>query len=386
MAKLIGSVAIVVAFTAVSCSKNDDIKPALDSQPIAKVGQNQANAASYGQVTSSNGTWTTKVDGVTRYTGAKFFDAVNAAINNMTSGTVNILNSGSSGPGTGNVYAIKLKSNITLDFHNTTVHCNGDAFIVPVLCDNSSNVKVMNMKITGNPRYALWFRTNNGVTLSGININTTGGLGIRIDDSRGGWTYNVDIGSPIVNGPTAQAVETYGVDGFKAGVVTANGSAGCGLLLNKTKNATIGTVNATNCCYGGGYAGFRIANNAGPNITVGTVNSTRCGRGFFSVTSSNGCTIGSLNAKDCSGHGALLENAQRIRINGGSIMNNGAEGVRFSTTLSYICRDNVISNVSTNDGIRETAPSDYNTVTNCRMNGSALTLVGPHSTSSGITR
>lgn len=362
---------LVVAVLVAGCGK-EDIQPQRDVR---------LKADAVGEVTKSGSTWTARVNGATRYTGSRMFDAVNAAINGMSSGTVNIRNSGESGPGTGNVYAIVMKSNITLDFHNNTIHCNGDAFIVPILCDNKSNVKVYNLRVTGGPRYALWFRTNNGITLRGININTTGGLGIRIDDSKGGWTTNVDIGDPIVNGPTSQAVETYGVDGFRAGTVTANGSRGCGLLLNKTKNATVGTVNATNCGYGTGYAGFRIANNAGPGISVGTVNSDRCGRGFFSVTSSNGCTIGTLNARNCSSHGALLENAQRIRINGGTIMNNGAEGVRFSTTLSYICRDNVINGVNTNDGIRETSPSNYNTVQYCRLNGSGLSLAGPNSRS-----
>lgn len=342
-------------------------------------------SAATGQVTRSGSTYTGKVDGVTRYTGTRFFDAVNACINNMSSGTVNILNSGDSGPGTGSVYAITMKSNITLNFNGATVNANGDAFIVPVLCDNKSTVAIQNMKVTGRPRYAVWFRTNNGVTLSGMNIATSSGLGIRIDDSRGGWTYNVRINSPTVTGATSQAVETYGVDGFNAGTVTASGSAGCGVLLNKTKNASIGTVNATNCSYGGGYAGFRIANNAGPGITVGTVNSTSCGRGFFSVTSSNGCTITTLNARNNSSHGALLENAQRIRINGGTVTGNGAEGVRFSTTLSYICRDNVINGINTNDGIRETSPSNYNTVQYCRLNGSGLTLAGPNSRSIGNT-
>ncbi len=340
-----------------------------------------ALSAATGEVTRSGSTYTGKVDGVTKYTGTKFFDAVNACINNMSSGTVNIKNSGDSGPGTGSVYSITMKSNITLNFNGTTVNANGDAYIVPVLCDNRSTVAIQNMKVTGNPRYAVWFRTNNGVNLSGMNIATSSGLGIRIDDSKGGWTYNVNVNSPTVTGATSQAVETYGVDGFSAGTVTASGSAGCGLLLNKTKNATVGTVNATNCNYGGGYAGFRIANSAGPNISVGTVNSTSCGRGFFSVTSSNGCTITTLNAKNNSSHGALLENAQKIRINGGTVTNNGSHGVRFSTTLSYICRDNLINGINTNDGIQETAPSNYNTVQNCKLNGSGLSLAGPNSKS-----
>lgn len=338
-------------------------------------------SAATGEVTRAGSTFTGRVDGVTRYTGSRLFDAVNACINNMSSGTVNIRASGDSGPGTGSVYAMVMKSNITLNFNNNTVNCNGDALIVPVLCDNRSTVAVQNLRVTGNPRYAVWFRTNNGVTLSGMNINTTSGLGLRIDDSKGGWTFNVRINDPTVNGATSQAVETYGVDGFTAGTVTANNSAGCALLLNKSKNCTVGTVNGTNCSFGGGYAGFRIANNAGPAIAVGTVNSTRCGRGFFSVTSSNGCTINTLNARNCSGHGALLENAQRIRINAGTIRDNGSDGVRFSTTLSFICRDNVINGVNTNDGIRETAPSNFNTVQNCTLNGSGLSLAGPNSRS-----
>jgi hypothetical protein len=180
-------------------------------------------------------------------------------------------------------------------------------------------------------------------------------------------------------------VETYGLDGFTAGTVTATNMTECGLLFNQSKNCTVGRVNATNCNYGGGYAGFRVANSNGPNVNVSSVYSKSCGRGFFSVTSSNGTTIGYLDAQNCSSHGALIENAQNTKINSGYIYNNGSHGVRFSSTLSYGCKYNLVQGINTNDGICETSPCDYNTVKNCRLNGSGLTIKGSHSVSTGNT-
>jgi hypothetical protein len=343
--------------------------------------------AATGEVTRSGSTYTGKVDGVTKYTGPRYFDAINACINNMSSGTVNIKNSGDSGPGTGSVYAAVMKSNITLNYNNCTVNCNGDAYIVPVLCDNRSNVRVDNMKVTGNPRYAVWFRTNSGVTLSGINFTQTSGLGIRIDDSKGGWTTNVNVNSPTVNGATSQAVETYGVDGFTAGTVTANNSAGCGLLLNKTKNSTVGTVNAYNCCFGGGYAGYRVANSAGPNNRVnGAVNSDHCGRGFFSVTNSNGTTIAQLNAKFCSGAGALIENAWNTTINGGTVNDNGGEGIRFAQNSHDNWLNWMRIGPGNGRGVYETSPGNYNHIHNCDCRGNDsnnLVKSGPNTTTTG---
>lgn len=277
-------------------------------------------ASGYGEVTSSNGVFTGKVDGITVYTGSLLFDAVNACINNMDSGTISIKNSGSSGAGKGDIYAIKPKSNMVLDFNNTTITCNGDEYIVPIQADNKTNITVRNIKITGTPRYAMWFRTCSNITIENVTISTTWGLGIRVDDSKGGWSTNLKIlGTINITSCGDHGIETYGVDGFTIGDVTVNNTGGCGVLLNKSKNGTVGTVTGTNNCKGGGYATFRVANSNGPNVTCTKVYSRSSGRGFFSVSGSNGTTIGTVDIQGATSQGIFLEDASNTTINGGTV-------------------------------------------------------------------
>jgi hypothetical protein len=347
--------------------------------------ESRLKATNYAEVTLSGSTWTGKVDGVTKYTGTDLFAACNTCITAMTAGTIKLKNSGSSGASGGVIKSINLKSDIIFDGGGCTINANTtDHLIVPIMADRKSNITIKNVKITGAPRYAIWLKGCNGITVSGLTMTMTDGwLGLRIDNSTGSTT-NANVGDITVSGGS-MGVETYGLDGFTAGTVTATNMTECGLLFNASKNCTVGTVNATNCNYGGGYAGFRVANSNGPNVKVTNVYSKSCGRGFFSVTSSNGTTIGYLDAQNCSGQGALIENAQNTVINKGYIYNNGSDGIRFSSTLSYGCKYNLVQYINTNDGIKETSPCNYNTVKYCKLNGSGLTLSGVNSVSSGNT-
>jgi hypothetical protein len=284
------------------------------------------------EVRNNGGTWTTVVNGSTVYSGTKMFDAVNAAITRQGSGTVNILSSGDSGPGTGNVYAINLKSNITLDFRGNTINCNGDDYIVPVLCDNSSNVGVRNLRVTGRPRYGLWFRTCAGININSITMELSWGLGIRVDDSKGGWTTNLTLDNITISGAGDHAVETYGVDGFTIGTVNATDVAGCGLLLNKSRNGSVKRVNGTRCCPSGGYAAFRVANSNGPNVTCDYVYARNCGRGFFSVSGSNGCTVKYVDIANSWSHGIFLEDATNTYVLAGTVSNCSPNCQQVRTT------------------------------------------------------
>jgi len=323
MKKFILIVLSILAVIAVSvwfsCNPNIYQQKNLSSYDIIDQ-TDSVRASGTGEVTVSGSTWTGKVDGATVYTGSRFFDAVNACINGMDSGTVNIRNSGSSGAGTGDIYAIKPKSNMVLDFMGTTVNCNGDAYIVPVQADNKTNITVKNIIVTGTPRYAFWFRTCSNTTFENITINTTAGLGIRVDDSKGGWSTNLKIqGNINVQRCGSMGIETYGVDGFTIGNVTVNNTGECGLLLNKSKNGTVGTVTGSNNCTGGGYATFRVANSNGPNVTCAKVYSRNSGRGFFSVSGSNGTTVGTVDIQGATSHGIFLEDASNTKVNGGTV-------------------------------------------------------------------
>ncbi|MBN1700152.1 MAG: dockerin type I repeat-containing protein [Spirochaetales bacterium] len=275
-----------------------------------------------GEVTKSGSTWNATVNGSSVYTGNKMFDAVNACINGLGSGTVNIRSSGDSGPGTGDIYAIKPSNNITLDFHGNTVNCNGDEYIVCVQADNKSNIAVRNLVVTGNPRYGIWFRTCSGIDIHSITMNLSGGLGIRVDDSKGGWSRDLSADNINITGAGNHAFETYGVDGIEIGTVNATDVAYCGVLLNNSRNATVGTVNGIRCCPGGGYAAFRCANSNGPNIRVNRVYARGCGRGFFSVSGSTDCTIDSVDIADCTDIGIWIQDSTNTHVNGGTVSNN----------------------------------------------------------------
>jgi parallel beta-helix repeat protein len=278
--------------------------------------------ASYAEVTKSGSTYTGKVDGVVKYTGTDFFACCNTCINAMSSGTIKLKNSGSSGPSGGALKYINLKSNITFDGGGCQIDANTtDHLIVPIMADRKSNIKIQNLKIVGAPRYAVWLKGCSNITISGLTMNMTNGwLGLRIDNSTGA-TSSANVGNINVSGGS-MGVETYGLNGFTMGTATANNMTECGVLLNASTNCTISTVNATRCNYGGGYAGFRCANNNG-KTTVGTVTSTSCGRGFFSLTGSRDCTINTVNAYSCSGIGIWIQDSPNTIVKSGTVRGNG---------------------------------------------------------------
>ncbi|HYG24886.1 MAG TPA: right-handed parallel beta-helix repeat-containing protein [Verrucomicrobiae bacterium] len=286
----------------------------LTAATLLVLGASSVDAAT-GEVFKSGTTWTGRVDGSTKYTGSSMNAAIQACINAMSSGTVNIKNSGNADAS----YGVAPKNGVWLNYNGVTVNGNRATSVVQV--DNKSNIRIDNLKMSGSPRYGVWVRTSSTITLGGCS-HSGGGLPFRIDDSKGGWSRNVNANSPTSIGATAHGFETYGVDGFYYGTVTARDSSGCGLLLNKTVNSSGGTVNAYNCNYGGGYAGFRCANSNGKG-SLGTANSDRCGRGIFSVTQSRDMTVNNCLLQNCSGIGIWLQDTYNTRINAGTVRNNG---------------------------------------------------------------
>lgn len=280
-------------------------------------------AAADAEVTRTNGNWLARVDGNTVYQGNRYFDAINAAINNMGTGTVNIRNSGDSGPDGGDVYAIRPRAGQTLDFHGHQVNANGGELVVPIYCDRRDNITVRNLHVTGNPRYGVWFRGCSNVLLHNItmdlNNNNPVGLGIRVDASTG-TARNLTISGNInINGSAGHGIETYGIDGFTIGDVTVTNSGGCGLLLNDSRNGTVGNVIGHYNNRGGGYATFRVANNNGPNVTVNSVYSRNSGRGFFSVSGSQGTTVNYVDIANTTSHGIFLEDASNTHVLSGTV-------------------------------------------------------------------
>jgi hypothetical protein len=297
-----------------------------------------------GEVTGSTGAYVAKVNGVTKYTGADYIAAIQAAINNLTASRdvkewVTVRVSGTSGASGGALKYVNMASYTGLDFASNTFNANsGDALIIPIWADRKTNIEVKNLKMTGKPRYGIWFKGCSVMNISNITMNigvpqADLGLGIRVDNSTGATSQLTISGTINITGGD-NSVETYGVDGFTIGNVTSSNNAACGVLLNQSKNGTVGTVTGTNNSTTGsttGYATFRVANNNGPNVVCAKVYSRGSGRGFFSVTGSNGCTVNTVDIANTAIQGILLQNATNTKVLAGTVT-GGNPNVQHQTT------------------------------------------------------
>lgn len=342
-------------------------------------------AASDARVYESGGTFYAENGGSTVYSGGDLIEAIQAGVDSLTAGrtskeTVVVEASGRTGSHAwdGDVKAVDLPSYTVLDVPGTiTVNDSGEDLIVPVRAEDVTDIEIPRLNVEGNPRYGLWIKSCSNVSLGDIwmSLPTTEsvGLGVRIDDSASnGRTTHVTLDSAYVEGCSHHAVETYGVDGLGVGEVHTQNTGGCGLLLNDTTDATVGTVDAVNPDPGGGYAGFRVANGAGPNISVQNVTVRGGARGVFGVSGSHDFTIETVDIEETEVHGILIQDCQNASINGGSVRNNYNEGVRIDSRSSDThppASDVTIQNLRVVDdrankqqtyGIYETGPDTNN--------------------------
>jgi len=339
---LLSSLLLLLAMTfTLSCSQEDYL-----SEENMEDGSLKA-ATTYAEVTKSGSTYYAKNNGTTYYSGTDYIAAINAAIGSLPSrsskATVKIKNSGASGNSGGSLKYVNLQSNTILDFSGCTFTCNSsDLLIVPVYADRKTNIEVKNLVVSGNPRYGIWFKGCTNMIISNITMTLTNasgsyGLGIRVDNSTAS-TSNLTINGTINIKGGDMSVETYGLDGFSIGNVTSSNNYGCGVLLNQSKNGSVGTVTGNYNCRGGGYATFRVANNNGPNVTCTKVYSRNSGRGFFSVSGSNGTTVGTVDIANCTSHGIFLEDASNTKVNGGTVSgcNPNVQHVRTSSCTTKV--------------------------------------------------
>lgn len=286
-----------------------------------------------GRVIRQNGNYVAIVDGSTVYSGSKYFDAINAAIRNEGSGGyIAIETSGTSGNDNGSLYAINPYPGQTLDFKGNTVNCTRDDLVVGIYARKRHGITIKNIRMTGAPRFGIWFSGCNNVTISGVNMqlssSISAGDGIRVD-AAGGTVRNFKLsGSVNIKGTKLHAVETYGVDGVNIGNVTTSNTGGCGVLLNKSKNCRVGTVKGTRNNENGGYATFRVANNNG-KTTCKKVYSRDSGRGFFSVSGSRDCTVENVDIQGTNREGVYIQDSSNTNVLSGSISNSGSANVRI---------------------------------------------------------
>jgi hypothetical protein len=174
-----------------------------------------------------------------------------------------------------------------------------------------------------------FFRGSIDLHLGHIELRLTGsaGIGVRVDTSGNAGsdtTFNQNLRIDYVygSGMGSHIVETYGISNITIGTVEGDDVGECGVLLNRSINATIELVSCTNCAAGTGYAAFRMANNNGRigsgygtvNIVAKRVVARGGGRGIFSVSGSGAARIDHVDIEDTGNNSILLENAHNVTV------------------------------------------------------------------------
>jgi hypothetical protein len=340
-------------------------------------------------VSLSGSTWTAMRGGTSLYSGSDMRAAVQAGIGGLTAGRTTkqrVLVQGSGSVSAGS--RIDVASYTVLNVCGTiNVTGSGSGDQAPIYARAKTDIEVPNVKITGAPLYAMFFRDVDNLRLGQIDIRVTNGLGIRIDNhgrsDRSQKVRNIQLDYAYVQGTTAQAVETYGVDGFRVGTVIARSVGESGLLLNDTVNAEVGVVDGADAGAGTGYAAFRMANrngrinNAYPaNIHVGQVIARRGGRGIFCVSESGGAVIDRIDIADTGSNAILLENCYNVNIAAVSGTVSGGGEIRIAARDEFPpSSDITIQNLTvTNNRITENPCAANSTFRNNTLVSSTQTI------------
>ena len=217
---------------------------------------------------------------------------------------------------------ILLQSGETYDFGGRTLDGSNIKNDGLFRCWGKTNVTVKNVTVTNSPRYAYFARNCTNATISNFKMtnmkDSVGGIRFDIDGDASGLKMS-DISAYDVGG---QAIEIWNANGFTIGNVRADRTTGCGLLLNKSKNGTVGTVTGNYNNQGGGYATFRVANGNGPNVKVEKVYSRNSGRGFFSVSGSYGTTVNTVDIASSTKEGIYIQDATNTKVLSGKVRGN----------------------------------------------------------------
>lgn len=228
----------------------------------------------------------------------------------------------------------------------------------PLYARNASDIDIPNLKMTGSPQYGLFFRGTNNIHLGHIELKLTSsaGIGIRVDTSGRASTdthfnENLTIDYVYGSGMASHIVETYGISNISIGTVEGENVGECGVLLNRSINASIDLVTCTGCATGTGYAAFRMANDNGVingghstvNILVKSVVARGGGRGVFSVSNSGAARIDHVDIEGTGNNSILLENAHNVTVGSpekqSRVANSGQ--LRIAGTSSDIVIQNI---------------------------------------------
>lgn len=335
----------------------------------------EGDPSGYDAVVSRSGSeWVTENGGERVYGGGDLHAAVQAALDSLTPGRTtkeSVLVQGS-----GTIAAssrISVPSFTVLNVCGTLdVTGSGSGDMAPIYARGRTDIEIPNVTITGTPVYGMFFRDVENLRLGHVELRVSRGLGVRIDNhgrsNRADKVRNIQIDYVYAEGTSSHAVETYGVDELRVGTVVARDVGECGLLLNDTTNADVGTVDAIDAGTGTGYAAFRIANRAGriggdhpTNIHVGEVKARGGGRGIFCVSESGGLVIDRIDLEDTGRDSILLENCHNVTIAAESGTVTGGGDIRLAARAEFAnSSDITIQNLTIINGALVESPCAEN--------------------------
>ncbi|KAK4622208.1 hypothetical protein CLAFUW4_06779 [Fulvia fulva] len=222
--------------------------------------------------------------------------------------------------------------------------------------------------MTGNPYFGLRFYGVTGLVLGEIDMNLSGGIGIRFDRDEAA-NEDVTMGTIAVTGAGSHAVETWNIDGLTIDSVIARDCGECGLLLQNSINVDVGLVDGNNVGANTGYGTLRFANRNGrlasgsydTNVRVDSVKSRGGGRGVFCVSESGGATISNVDLADNGNNAILIENCYNVDVSG--TVDGGGE-VRLAARTEFEGnRDITLDLEVNNNSVRESPCGENSQIT-----------------------
>ena len=326
------------------------------------------------EVVQDGSTWTVRVGADVVHEGEDMLTAMRAGVEGLDPGRSEqqgvVVHGSGSMPG---------DTSLDLPSHTLLEVCGTIDVTGPVAANHAAvrirrveDVTVPHLSLTGNPYFGVFVQSAQDVHFGQVDLRLSSGLGMRMDsrdDDSGRTARDIGIDDVFVSGTDNHGVETYGVDGFTVGTVTARDTGYSGLLLNDTENADIGLVDAENTGAGTGYAAFRMANRNGrvgdaypTNIRVGEVRARGGGRGVFCVSESGGAVIDRVDIADTGGNAVLIENCHNVTIaaEGGTVQGPG--DIRIAARDEFDNTSDVtLSNLTVVDSAINEQPCAVNT-------------------------
>ena len=329
---------------------------ALASAVNAQCGSGSPDAT----VTGSGNSFTASKGSSEVYSGSDYRAAIQAAIDSIDSGQrVAVMASGSIGANTISIDSGKTFEGCgTIDVGNRAGHGAIESL-------DTNGVSIPYLSMTGNPYFGLRFYGVTDLKLGKIDMNLSGGLGIRFERDEAA-NSNVEMDTITVTGAGSHAVETWNIDTLNINAVIAKDVGECGLLLQETTNAWVGLVDGDNVAAGNGYATFRMANNNGQNsngnyntnVYIDKVVSRGGGRGIFCVSQSGAAVIEEVDLASNGNNAILIENCYNVSIRGGKVQGGGE--VRISARSEFPNTRDIWVTLEVNDNSVRESPCGEN--------------------------